>query len=375
MSQLPRWPLRPLSEVVSLQRGFDLPHHARRPGPFPVLTSGETGGWHDEGPVRGPGVVIGRATNLGRPKWSSGDFWPHNTTLFVSDFKGHCERWVFHLFEHVELSGYDSGSVQPMLNRNYIAGTQVPVPPRQHQFAIAEVLGALDDKLANNAELADTAMALADAHFDAVVGQTADGRSFEEAAEIGGGGTPSTAEPTLWAGEIPWATPTDVTALRAPYLWSTSRTISGEGLSACASPLYPAGSILMTSRATIGAFAIAERPMAVNQGFIVVNSRQPGRQWWLFHQMRARVQEFLSYANGATFLELSRGRFRQLPVWTAEDAVLAEFDHLAEVLHGRASAAMRENDQLAILRDALLPELMSGRLRVKDAERAVEEVV
>ena len=139
--------------------------------------------------------------------------------------------------------------------------------------------------------------------------------------------------------------------------------------------MYPIGSILMTSRATIGAFAIAERPVAVNQGFIVVNARPPMSQWWLFHQMRMRVPEFLSHSNGATFLELSRGRFRQLPVWVSETSVMAKFDALADSVHQRASAANCENSRLADLRDALLPELMSGRLRLKVAERVVEEEV
>lgn len=269
-----------------------------------------------------------------------------------------------------------TGGTRKALTKAMLERIMVPFPGLETQRAIAEVLAALDDKIAANAHVCSAAVALADAQFAARAGVwVSDGTTFAEVADIGGGGTPSTADATLWNGEIAWATPTDVTALRAPYLLGTSRTITAKGLASCASPLYPMGSILMTSRATIGAFAIAERPTAVNQGFIVVNARQPSSQWWFFHQMRARVSEFLSYANGATFLELSRGQFRQLPVWTAEDSVVAEFDAVADVLHRRASAAMQETAQLALLRDTLLPELMSGRLRVKDAERVVEDAV
>lgn len=94
--------------------------------------------------------------------------------------------------------------------------------------------------------------------------------------------------------------------VECPYLTTTKRKITDAGLASCSSPLYPAGSILMTSRATIGAFAITQRPMAVNQGFIVVNPKDPDLKWWLIHEMRSRVDEFHAQANGATFLELPR---------------------------------------------------------------------
>lgn len=68
------WKTRTLAEFIELQRGFDLPHHTRRPGPYKVVSSGEAHGWHDEWKVTGPGFVVGRATNIGRPTWSDEDF-------------------------------------------------------------------------------------------------------------------------------------------------------------------------------------------------------------------------------------------------------------------------------------------------------------
>jgi type I restriction enzyme S subunit len=131
----------------------------------------------------------------------------------------------------------------------------------------------------------------------------------------------------------------------------------------------------MTSRATIGAFAIAQVPMAVNQGFIVVEPNEAALRYWLFHEMRSRVDEFISLANGATFLELSRGNFKKFTVRLADFDVMAEFGRKAESLHDAASAALRENAQLAATRDALLPQLMSGKLRVKDAEKSLAGVL
>lgn len=144
------WVTKHLGDIVVLQRGFDLAKSKRTPGPFPILSAGKQGGTHVNAKVEGPGFAIGRATNLGKPQWSESDYWPLNTTLFAKDFKGNNPRWLFHLFEILDLTGYDSGSVQPMLNRNYIEKVPVRVPPRDVQNAIVEVLGALDDKIAAN---------------------------------------------------------------------------------------------------------------------------------------------------------------------------------------------------------------------------------
>ena len=268
------------------------------------------------------------------------------------------------------------GATMPNLNTSILSAVPLSIPDASEQQAIAAVLGALDDKIAANTKLARTADELACMLFaDSVRDLQPSAITFGDLGLVGGGGTPSTAVSEYWDGDINWATPTDVTALKGPYLRGTARTITADGLEDCASPLYPVGSILMTSRATIGSFAIALVPTAVNQGFIVVNPEDDHLQYWLFHEMRSRLDEFVALANGATFLELSRGNFKKFRVRLADEAMIKAFDARAAVLHETASAALTESDQLATLRDALLPELMSGRLQVKDAETLAGEVL
>lgn len=269
-----------------------------------------------------------------------------------------------------------SGSKILHTSPSRIADTVMPLPCLAEQRAIADVLSALDDKIAANTKIATTADRLARTKFDAAIkGVGFSSLTFADVAKIGGGGTPRSNVPEFWTGDVPWLTPTDVTSLKGPYARSTRRTISDAGLNSMSSKLYPSGSIFMTSRATIGAFAIAERPMAVNQGFIVVEPTSDEERFWLFHEMRSRVPEFLEHANGATFLELSRGNFKKLPVRWPEPGVIRSFAAGAGVLHDRASVALQESDRLIATRDALLPALMSGRLTVRDAESAVESVI
>lgn len=270
-----------------------------------------------------------------------------------------------------------TGTAVPHVSAAQILSFATRVPPLDAQRGIAEVLGALDDKIAANDRVTGTAEALADSIFlraRSVAGES-EVRAFGDVAQVLGGGTPSTRVPEYWDGDVRWATPTDVTRLSTPYLSETARTITDAGLGACASSVYPAGSILMTSRATIGAFAIAQIATAVNQGFIVVNAKDSRHQWWLYHDMRSRVPEFISHANGATFLELPRGRFKVLPVAVPADDEIDAFNDEVQPLHDLAAQVTRESALLATTRDELLPLLMSGKVRVRDAEKRVEEVL
>lgn len=282
--------------------------------------------------------------------------------------------YLYYLLATVGLSKFAHGSALPYLRQSDLESIECDVPPLPTQRAIAEVLGALDDKIAANQRVADSAVALADQLFARDKSSaTLEVRAFDQVCTIAGGATPSTKVSDYWDGGIPWATPTDVTGLRAPYLDATARSITDEGLAKCSSALYPVGSILMTSRATIGAFALAKVPVAVNQGFIVAHAREPQAQLWLFHEMRSRVEDFLLYANGATFLELSKSRFKSIEVsWPADLPSVRQFCGEVAPLHDRAHQAMVESAQLAELRDTLLPHLMSGRLTVREAEKHVE---
>ena len=131
----------------------------------------------------------------------------------------------------------------------------------------------------------------------------------------------------------------------------------------------------MTSRATIGACALLGEPMAVNQGFIVLQPKRQSLRLWLYCQLLDRVEELKAWANGATFLELPKKIFRRLPVEVGDESDMDQFAAFATPLMERLHALQRENSYLAATRDELLPLLMSGKITVKDAEKTVEEVV
>ncbi|MFI5623431.1 restriction endonuclease subunit S [Nocardioides sp. NPDC051685] len=158
------WGTRPLSDIVSLQRGHDLPTQTRRSGTVPVIGSFGVTGWHDEAKAPGPGVTIGRSgASIGKAVYVAQDYWPLNTCLYVTDFKDNDPRWVFHTLDLIDFTAYNSGSAQPSLNRNYLAQIPVSVPDVDEQRRISSVLGALDDLIENHRSMSSAAVGLAKA--------------------------------------------------------------------------------------------------------------------------------------------------------------------------------------------------------------------
>lgn len=123
------WQKKPLGEMLTLQRGFDLPVSKRKEGLFPIYASTGINGYHIEAKVRGPGVVTGRSGSLGTVMYVSVDFWPLNTALWVKEFKRVGPHFATHLLSSLHLEQYNGGAAVPTLNRNDVHRIEVFCPP------------------------------------------------------------------------------------------------------------------------------------------------------------------------------------------------------------------------------------------------------
>jgi type I restriction enzyme S subunit len=139
------WEVKTLAQIAPLQRGFDLPHSELKDGPFPVVYSNGALGSHERAMARGPGVVTGRSGTLGAVHFVDTDYWPHNTTLWVTRFNGNDERFVYYLYTAIGFERFASGSGVPTLNRNDAHAFRAALPrTRAEQEAIAEALSDAD---------------------------------------------------------------------------------------------------------------------------------------------------------------------------------------------------------------------------------------
>jgi len=144
-----------------------------------------------------------------------------------------------------------------------------------------------------------------------------------------GGGTPSREKTEYWDGDIPWITPGELTGRRNKYVFETQNCISELGLHASGAQLLPEGSLLVTSRATIGSSALTAKPMATNQGFKNLVPNADVDPSFLFHLSRTLGREMKRRASGTTFLEISRREFERIVVWIP---TLEEQRRIAEIL-------------------------------------------
>ena len=143
------WETRYLADIAPLQRGFDLPNSKLQQGPYPVVYSNGVLNHHAAFQVKGPGVVTGRSGTIGTVTFVEQNFWPHNTSLWVTTFKDNDPKFIFYLYARIGLERFATGTGVPTLNRNDVHAFKVSVPPtKTEQEAIAEVLSAMDAEVA-----------------------------------------------------------------------------------------------------------------------------------------------------------------------------------------------------------------------------------
>lgn len=359
------WLATTLGQVVTFQRGFDITRKDQRPGVVPVISSGGTSSFHDRAAAKGPGVIIGRKGTLGTVFFTDQDYWPHDTTLWVKDFKSNYPRFVYYFMRQLDVSWLDAGSANPTLNRNHLHPLGVMWPPVTEQRAIAEVLGALDDKIAVNTRLVATADALAKSLTKLELRDAATVRLRDRALVTMGSSPPGSALNEGGDGTAFYQGVRDFgTRFPGERVWTTA-------------PLRMAAPLdtLLSVRAPVGRTNLAREASCIGRGLASIRSIDQ-TPYALFHILRANSQVWASYeAEGTVFGSINSGQLNELELSYPAEGPTSRLEAALLPIEERIAAALQESLLLGSARDALLPALMSGKLRVKEAERAVEELV
>jgi type I restriction enzyme S subunit len=398
-----------LGDFVTIQRGHDLTSTERREGNVPVFGAAGQNGFHDKAIAKGPGIVIGRCGgSYGQVHYCEADFWPHNTGLYVTDFKGNDQRFAFYLLKLLNFDSYNSGSAQPSLNRNFIYPIPVRVPLPAGQKAISGVLTAFDTKIELNnrinAELEEMAKLLYDywfVQFDfpmtaaqaAALGKpqlagkpyrTFGGKmiynetlkqeipegwengSLENLGTIMGGGTPSTeVSGNFSADGTPWITPKDLSDnIGNRFIDCGAIGVTERGIKAASLKLLPAGSVLMSSRAPIGYLALARNSVTTNQGFKSFVPDSGYSSDFIYFTLKRLMKLIHVNASGSTFKEISGGTLKAVKTHLPPVELVQKFTEYTSSLSSQQSLLEQQNQELTQLRDWLLPMLMNGQVTV-----------
>lgn len=320
------WEQRKLLDVAPLQRGFDLPASQMKEGKYPVVMSNGIGGYHSEYKVKGPGIITGRSGTIGELHYIEENYWPHNTALWVTDFKGNYSKFIFHLYRMIDLSHYETGSGVPTLNRNDVHDAKVFVPRVEEQRCVAVLLDSLDHLITLHRCECTKLICIKKSMLENMFPQKGEKiprirfsgftddweqRKLSQMVEIIGGGTPSTNNPDYWDGDIDWYAPAEIG--EQIYANGSVRKITKEGLSHSSAKILPAHkTVLFTSRAGIGNMAILQRSAATNQGFQSLICGDDTTPYFVFSMGNTIKAKAERIAAGSTFSEISGKKLGEL---------------------------------------------------------------
>lgn len=267
--------------------------------------------------------------------------------------------------------GHSTGTTVVGIRQSALRQVRIPAPTFAEQQAIAEVLGALDDKIAANTALAATAERIASATYDAMT-RTWPRVLMSTVLDPILGGTPARAREDYWAGgDQLWISARDITSAPSHVVVDTAEKITSAALAETKAKALPAGSVILTARGTVGEVGRLARPASFNQscyGFRP-DVLPPSLLYFAVLQATERAK---AVAHGSVFDTITKATFDHLHLaWDEVQAPRAEVQ-IAPLLQVVATS-IEENRTLAATRDALLPQLMSGKLRVRDAEAAASE--
>ncbi|MDD5557141.1 MAG: restriction endonuclease subunit S [bacterium] len=176
---------------------------------------------------------------------------------------------------------------------------------------------------------------------------------IDDIADVIGGSTPSTKDPSNFDGDIPWLTPKDLSQAHERYVSRGERNLSRQGLANCSAQLLPTHTVLLSSRAPIGYVAIAKNPIATNQGFRNMILKPGYVPEFIYYWLRANTEELERHASGSTFRELSGSALKQIQIRIPDESNQHAIAHILGTLDDKIELNRRMSETLEAMARAL----------------------
>lgn len=321
-------------------------------------------------------------------KYYKGKFNAYQRTYVITPIRGKVDiKFLYYALSLClkQLKNMSQGTSTKFLTVTILNSFSVKLPSISDQRRIASILSSLDRKIELNnkinADLEEMAQTIfknwfvdfepfKDGKFvDSELGMIPEGWKvgrLDEIADVVGGSTPSKAKPEYYTQKgIAWLTPKDLSNHPAVYTSRGVIDITEEGYNSTSTKLMPKGTILFTSRAPIGYISIAQNDICTNQGFKSLVPKKAGT-CFLYCFLKYVTPEIENKSTGSTFKEASGSLMKSLQVIMPEQKVFEDFETIVSPLFARIESLEKENSRLSLLRDTLLPRLMSGELEVPE---------
>lgn len=370
------WQYSTLGEILPFKYGKGLPERKRSgTGEFNVVSSAGITGTHNTALTSEPSVVIGRKGTIGSLHFCPGPVWPIDTTFYVTGSEQIEIRYAYYLLHTLPLATMNNDSAIPGLNRSHAESIKVCIPSIAEQRRIIDVLGALDDKIESNLRTISLSESLILAHFSQLFnsGHVSAGTALSDLMEVNPRYSLKRESLAIKVSmqDIPSDSPIINTHSVMP-VGAGSRFSNGDVLFARISPCLENGKTAVVdflSGSEVG-FGSTE--------FIILSPRGEISTTWIYAlarepNFREACRQAMSGSSGRQ--RLSADFFSRYTIATPKEFDLVAFNKATMPLLTLMGARRDENQRLAQLRDALLPELMSGRMRVDKAGCLVSEAL
>ena len=388
-----------LGDIVNFKRGYDLPSYNRMEGNYPIISSGGISGYHSEYKKDGEGLITGRYGTLGEMYYINGKYWPHNTALYVTDFKGNYPKYVYYLMKCLGNLKTSDKSTVPGVNRNDLHEIVIPYIKPEFQKEIADLLFIIDDKIKLNnrinAELEAMAKTLYDYWFVQFDFPDKNGKPYKTS-----GGK------MIWNEELKREIPEgwengffgDYAKLKGGFAFKSSwwaetglpvikikdinedYTLSLENCSCVNEDKYgiaknyevlPGDVVIALTGATVGKYGIvtkSEKQVLVNQrvGFFKLGETPLNKLPFLINSLNQEYfrKTVFVLASGAAQPNISTDQIDEIQLIIPENEIIKTFNETCKPFYEVIIKNQIENQKLTELRDWLLPMLMNGQVKV-----------
>ncbi|PMP73178.1 MAG: restriction endonuclease [Aciduliprofundum sp.] len=375
------WEIVKLGNIISLEYGKGLPQSDRLEGDIPVVGSNGIVGFHNMALTKGPGIVIGRKGTIGAVSWIDKDYWPIDTTYYVKTKRSDIFlRWLFYVLLLIDLTKLHLADVVPGLKRELVYSQKLPLPPFSEQQQIASILSTIDEAIQKTDEVIAKTERLKKGMMQELLTKGIGHKEFKD-TEIGkipkeweivrfqeiceklkSGGTPSTKKPQYYNGDILFVKIEDITNARK-YLYSTSTTITKEGLNNSTAWLIPKNSLLLAIYGSLGSVAINRIEVSTNQAILGIVLKRERAETEFFYYLFSNLN-LKKFAKQTTQANLTADIIRKLYVPLPP---LPEQQQIASILlavDNKLELLRKERTKLETLKKGFMDELLTGKIRM-----------
>lgn len=311
-----------------LRKPIEKSERAKRNGPYPYYGASGVIDNFDDFLFDGEFVLIAEdganiLTRSSRLAFiAKGKFWVNNHAHVLKSLQNN--YFLCELLEKLDYKKYNTSSTQPKLNLESLKSISFYMPKVEEQQKIASFLYSVDDKISQLKKKKTLLETYKRGIMQKIFSQELrfkdeNGREFPEwensilgeECEIIGGGTPDSTNENYWGDEISWFTPTEI---KVKYLKKSKRMITREGLKKSSAKLLPKGSLLLTTRATIGDVAFCTNECSTNQGFQSFLPTSKPNLYFLYYWIKSNKKELIKRSSGSTFLEISKKEIQKITI-------------------------------------------------------------